>query len=460
MIDSTFKEQQPNRPEALNGLVSEQSIKATLSVEKLMWLLANAQAITHAPHQPQQGSIYRAYLGNWVVEIIDHRDSTNLTSGLENSHIIYLDFPYPSVRITKKSFEEIELERSNRSNPIILNSAEWVPSLLASQSPLDDLSINQVMRENSYRERIRNYKVLVIGMGTVGGWILQTLAQQGFINLGAFEMEDEVLEKTNLNRYTAGYSQLGQAKWKVTAANIHDINYEANLTYHGGFDLEKMVVFERYDAVVLALDDVKLQLAAHLELKRLGIPTILSTDIGQGVRLELFNYSEPGVKILNGRVNQSDVENMLRGKGPDIGIPTIVGGYSNAVTRFDKGTIGYFALSNPRLTDPKGGIVKSFPQAVGAAQTGAASTTNLLIRLATGQNIPSNVIHIDSTLEFERGKKSRLLKLVADLLSSPIWQKLVILLSTSLEAQRREQTTRELNSVDPLSTQRTRTIES
>ena len=81
-------------------------------------------------------------------------------------------------------------------------------------------------------ERLRNSRVVIFGVGGVGGYVTEALARSG---VGAFELVDrDVVSVTNLNRQIiATWKTIGRDKTEVMAERIADINPQAQVTLRG-----------------------------------------------------------------------------------------------------------------------------------------------------------------------------------------------------------------------------------
>jgi len=131
-------------------------------------------------------------------------------------------------------------------------------------------------------ERLQKGKVLVFGIGGVGGSAAEALARAGIGTLGL--VDKDILEETNLNRQVIALrSTLGKPKVAIMEDRIKDINPEACVVSYHQFYLPEMaedIVLENYDYVVDAIDNVtaKIELICRCYEKR--IPIISSMGMG------------------------------------------------------------------------------------------------------------------------------------------------------------------------------------
>jgi len=123
--------------------------------------------------------------------------------------------------------------------------------------------------------RLASARVIVFGLGGVGGHAAEALARSG---VGAIELVDhDTVELSNLNRQLIALrSTLGHNKAEAMAARIRDINPACDVTANACFfdaSTRARFDFARYDYVLDAIDTVtsKLLLAeiCHTESVRL-----------------------------------------------------------------------------------------------------------------------------------------------------------------------------------------------
>ena len=123
--------------------------------------------------------------------------------------------------------------------------------------------------------RLRVARVLVVGLGAVGGACVEALARSGVGEL--WLVDGDVFEPSNLNRQPfAALSTLGQPKAEATAARLRDIAPTCLATAERlRVDAENVgALLDRAcpAAVVDAIDDVPAKLALLAECLRRGIP--------------------------------------------------------------------------------------------------------------------------------------------------------------------------------------------
>jgi len=101
-------------------------------------------------------------------------------------------------------------------------------------------------------------RVLVIGLGSFGSYIVLEMSKSGIANFGL--MDHERLEVENIMRHVAGISDVGRYKTKVMAEKIHDKNPYANVrirteeVYWENFETVRELV-KLADIVICTTDD-------------------------------------------------------------------------------------------------------------------------------------------------------------------------------------------------------------
>ena len=156
----------------------------------------------------------------------------------------------------------------------------------------DQFSRTRLMLGDEAVERLRRAKVIVFGIGGVGGFAAEALARGG---IGRLEFVDsDVVSLGNLNRQLiALHSTIGRAKAELMAERVRDINPDCELKVHKLFYLpgegEKVFRFSDYDYIVDAVDTVSAKLALVEEAKRAGVSII--SAMGAGNKLDPTAFS-------------------------------------------------------------------------------------------------------------------------------------------------------------------------
>lgn len=131
-------------------------------------------------------------------------------------------------------------------------------------------------------DKLANARILVFGIGGVGGHVVEALARMG---VGYLELVDnDVVSESNLNRQLiATRSSIGRPKVLVMQERIKDINPDANIVTRQCFYLPEEAAsfdFSKYDYVVDAIDTVTAKIDIIMKCKACGTPIISSMGTG------------------------------------------------------------------------------------------------------------------------------------------------------------------------------------
>ena len=147
-------------------------------------------------------------------------------------------------------------------------------------------------KENLYK--LHNKTVAVIGVGGVGGYVLETLVRNGIENI--IIVDADTIDITNKNRQIIALdSNLNMKKVDAFEKRIKDINPDCKVNIIDGFYLEENSAdfFEnRYDYMADAVDTVQAKLSLAIESQRRGIPLISCMGTGNKLDPTLFRVSD------------------------------------------------------------------------------------------------------------------------------------------------------------------------
>ena len=130
----------------------------------------------------------------------------------------------------------------------------------------DQYSRTRLLLGRDGMEKLRNARVILFGLGGVGGYTAEALARAGVGHLDI--VDDDTVSLTNLNRQIlATHATLGMHKVDVAEKRIHDIDPTIEVRSYKTFYLPETADqfdFSQYDYVIDAIDTVtgKLSLIA------------------------------------------------------------------------------------------------------------------------------------------------------------------------------------------------------
>lgn len=129
---------------------------------------------------------------------------------------------------------------------------------------------------------LKNSRILVFGIGGVGGHVVEALARSG---IGSIDIVDkDFVEESNINRQIiATTSTLGMAKVDAAEWRLLDINPDICITKHPFFylpDTADRLDFKNYDYVVDAIDTVSGKIQVIMQAKEADVPVISCMGMG------------------------------------------------------------------------------------------------------------------------------------------------------------------------------------
>ena len=170
-------------------------------------------------------------------------------------------------------------------------------------------------------ERLRRSRVLIFGVGGVGGFVTEALARSG---VGALDLCDsDEVALSNLNRQIiATHSTVGMRKVDAFEARIADIDPGIVVRKYPVFylpDSEEAAQFDfaQYDYVVDAVDTVAAKIDIILRAQAAGVPVISSMgcgnriDPGKLVITDIYKTkTDPLAKIMRRELKKRGVKHL------------------------------------------------------------------------------------------------------------------------------------------------------
>ena len=139
-----------------------------------------------------------------------------------------------------------------------------------------------MMLSNEQVEKLFSARIVVFGVGGVGGALVQMLVRSGICNLGIVDFD--IIDVTNINRQVvASVNNVGKLKVDEFEKQIKDINPEANIQKFP-IKLDKNTItdidFSQYDYIVDCIDDVSAKKMLIKKAKELKIPILCAMGAG------------------------------------------------------------------------------------------------------------------------------------------------------------------------------------
>ena len=142
--------------------------------------------------------------------------------------------------------------------------------------------------------KLNNSKVLIFGVGGVGGYVAEALARTG---VGSITIVDkDTVSESNINRQIiALHSTVGRDKVDVLKERMLDINPDLDVDARKCFflpDNASEFDFSQYDYIVDAVDTVTAKLQIIVQAKEAGVPVISAMGAGNKVHPEMFEIAD------------------------------------------------------------------------------------------------------------------------------------------------------------------------
>lgn len=181
---------------------------------------------------------------------------------------------------------------------------------------LELISINDI-------KKIGNAKILLVGVGGVGGYALESLVRSGFKNISI--IDGDVISISNLNRQIiAKMTNIDKFKVEEAKTRSLEINSDVKINTMGVYlneDNFNDFVNENYDYIIDACDDILVKILLLKYAKAHNIKII--TSLGTGRK---FDPSKLQITTLNKTFNDplaKKLRNELRKQNIDLNIPVV-----------------------------------------------------------------------------------------------------------------------------------------
>lgn len=146
---------------------------------------------------------------------------------------------------------------------------------------------------------LKNARVLVCGVGGVGGYVVEALARAGVGTIAV--LDNDVFSVSNLNRQILSTREtVGRRKTQVAVERIKSINPECKTIEYDLFfnaDTQERVPLADFDYIVDAIDTVSAKLELITRAKSLGVDIISCMGTGNklGTNFEVADVYKTSV---------------------------------------------------------------------------------------------------------------------------------------------------------------------
>lgn len=129
---------------------------------------------------------------------------------------------------------------------------------------------------------LKNKKVIVFGVGGVGGYVCEALCRSGVGHIDV--VDNDMVSITNINRQIIATSDtVGEKKTSVMSDRMKNINPYVEVREYNMFYLPETadeIDLKQYDFVVDAIDTVSGKLELAVRCQKLGVPLVSSMGTG------------------------------------------------------------------------------------------------------------------------------------------------------------------------------------
>ena len=155
-----------------------------------------------------------------------------------------------------------------------------------------DRFISLIGEENFHK--LSSKKVMIFGVGGVGGYVVEALARSGIENFVL--IDSDVIEESNINRQIiATLDTIGKSKVEVMKKRVLSINSSAKVASIQKFYLPENsneFDFSGVDYIIDCVDTVSAKLSIVSKAKELNIPVISAMGAGNKMDPTLLKVSD------------------------------------------------------------------------------------------------------------------------------------------------------------------------
>ncbi len=165
---------------------------------------------------------------------------------------------------------------------------------------------------------LKSKKVMVIGIGGVGGFVCEALARAGIQDL--ILIDNDVVSVSNINRQIIALnSTIGKAKVDVMKARILDINPNARVETRQEFVTPDTIDATNYDVdyVIDCIDNTTAKIALAIASDQKGFNLISCMGTGNKLKPELFEITDiykttycPLAKLIRKKLKDANIKKL------------------------------------------------------------------------------------------------------------------------------------------------------
>lgn len=167
--------------------------------------------------------------------------------------------------------------------------------------------------------KLKNSKVIVFGVGGVGGAVIEALARSGVGEIAV--VDNDKFEPSNLNRQIlATEKTLGKSKVEVALARIAEIDSKIKTTGYDTFYLPETadkIDLEKYDLIIDAIDTVTAKIYLAEQAQKHGKKIISAMGTGNKLDPTAFKVADiyqtdicPLCRIMRSKLKKRGIEKL------------------------------------------------------------------------------------------------------------------------------------------------------
>ena len=147
---------------------------------------------------------------------------------------------------------------------------------------------------SSNLEKLKNAKIIVFGIGGVGGYVCEALARSGIYNFTL--VDNDTVSITNINRQIiANRNTIGKDKVSIMKDRILSINPLANVEIKKCFFLKENsneFDFKNYDYIIDAVDTISAKIEIILKAKASNVKVISALGAGNKINPSMLEVTD------------------------------------------------------------------------------------------------------------------------------------------------------------------------
>ena len=181
--------------------------------------------------------------------------------------------------------------------------------------PSEELLRNSGFISSDTQNRLEESVILIAGCGSIGGSSVELLVRTGARKL--ILTDPDFYDYTNLNRQSAGYSDVGRNKAELMAEKALWVNPKCKVTVYAEGLTKKNIsdILATVDIIVDGIDVTthsgwEAKFALHQAAKRYRIPVISGYDMDLTQYTIFHDYRKAGEALFKGRINEKQARDL------------------------------------------------------------------------------------------------------------------------------------------------------